>query len=722
MIMRADTDVYKKSVFQMENFIPTPQGTAQRAPGSRFVLDTQLAAARVVPFLTTGNERSLVLFSDGALKLIRNVNDYISNKASVESSGPTTITYREPIVENGDFNNGFEPWSLSPNQQEGVNGDFPLGCWHVKSLAAVRMSARYYKWPDSEPQECEATTTAEVTYPTPPDDVGNYTFTVTVSKSSDFSSPIYEKVFDQDEHPKGMPLNINNDSFVLDGGADWTGTLYIRLKLVALTGNPAAGENEYSNPQIRISSLQVTALNETEILEADLVTPYTDDDLVDLHYVQSPYDDKELVVTHPRHPPHKLFFNTGTPAYEFVPIAFVDESLSPNPPVNWQVNNYPATCGSYHGRLVLAGGQTFRTDTGDPIATVSETVWATEVGKWDTFSTETGVNPDDSIELTAVYRSPIQWVYGQKSLLIGALEYEYSASGEGIFSPGDLGVFLHSTHGSRNVQPAGFGAAVLFAADGGTKLRQMMFSDQDGGWLADDLSLMYPEGTLPAIKRLARMRNPHQMCICLLTDGTISIYHAESGLRGWSRYEMAAGTIEDLTVITDDDGLDIPYMLVRRRINGSNNLYLEAIPNWSDGGQLIWDYVSSSRSYDFATPTDTITGLDHLEGATVMVHSQFNYIGTYTVESGQIVLSNDAGGTSLVSVAVVGLVHPCSLVTLPPETIDPGAQSRYATFGVRIIGSNRPIINNERPADREAIHPIGQSTNLDKPVPVDRDT
>ena len=63
MLMRTDHPYYKQSAMQMVNFIPTPQGSAVRAPGTRYLQDVGELKARIVPYLTTGNERSLLLFT-----------------------------------------------------------------------------------------------------------------------------------------------------------------------------------------------------------------------------------------------------------------------------------------------------------------------------------------------------------------------------------------------------------------------------------------------------------------------------------------------------------------------------------------------------------------------------------------------------------------------------------------------------------------------------------
>jgi hypothetical protein len=724
MLMRADTEVYKRAAIEMVNFMPTPQGSAKRMPGTRFYQEIDDLDARIIPFLTSGNERSLLILTPENLLLIRNVADRLNaDYANIEIDG-STILFRRNIVRNFAFRQGEIGWTLSPEQYFGVNGDGPLGAY-VEQLenggGNLVLRPRLYRYPAQEAEVVTAEATAEVDVETDTITIdyeaifanqpgvvadGGYTFTVTVSANSDYSSPLLEESYNEVSHPNP------GTQFTFDGNVSlpttaWTGTLYIKFtaEATATTAQP------YSNPLIKVRYFRIWANGETELEEADVSTSYTAADLEDIHYVQSPYKDKELVLTHPKHQPSKFFFNTsGSGAYQFTAISF-----SPSAPSVWDVNNYPASCTSFLGRLVLAGGQTFKTATGDPVATASETVWATDVGAWDTFTA--GTNPDDSLEFTAIYRSPIQWVYGQRSLLVGSLEYEYSVRGEGILAPGDLGVFLQSTHGSANVQPAGFGEAVLFPADGGTKVRSLAYIRETDGWVAEDLTLLNPSICYPGIKRMVRLRNPHQMCVVLKKDGTIATYHSESGLSGWSRYKLEGGLIRDICVVPDNEGLDVLFLTVERVIDGERKLYLECIPDWRESER--WDYTQSTIRLNFETPTDTITGLDHLEGKTVQVWSPARYIGFYRVVNGQITLTIGTGFESSGDITVevtqcsIGLGHRCYLKTLPPEKVDPGAQARYVDFSVRILGSTRPIVNGERPADRNPTTVMDLSQPLD---------
>jgi len=735
MLMRQDTDVYKKSAGVMTNFLPTPLGSAVRVPGTRFMRDLgNYKETRIMPYLTLANERSLLVLQDSTLKLIRNITDELdgdvlstSNMTNVLVSGPETraiVPYRKQSVKNFSFRRGLDDWVVSPNEYTSSNGDGPLGVFMSDTLDNTAMMVPRVFTESTDYAVCTMEGTAEIQastdaitidynirYPSNPSTgSGGFTFQIEISENSDYSSPLFDQTYNETEHPAaGGSFNPGNLSVATSGG--FVGTLYIRMTATAR----ATSDREYSNPHFAVFYFRIFGNAEAEITEADLVSPYTADDLPDVQYIQSPYDPKEMVFTHWRHRPYRFYFNSVGGQYVMEEIPFKNADGDNFIPPAWGADNYPAACGSYHGRLVLAGSQTFRTDLASNIATTAETVWCTEVGKWNRFSdtivSDPEVNPDDSIEFTAIYRSPIQWVYGQKTLLVGALEYEYSASGEGIFSPGDLGVFLQSTHGSINVQPAGFGESVLFPADGGLRVRSMRYQQQDEGWISTDISLLNPEITAQGIKRMQRVRAPHQMCWCLTGNGNIAVWSQESGLAGWSRLRQQSGQVKDLCVLADNNGKDVPFVTVRRVINGVVKIYLEAYNDLESRAESV--YVESHKVYDFETPTDTITGLEHLEGQVVIVSDPYRYVGFFTVTGGQIVLDDQAGGTTTMTTAYVGLQSRCFLRTLPPQKLDPGAAARFSSFSVRCLGSIRPIVNGERVPDRDPKDVLNLSNGVD---------
>lgn len=695
MLMRANAPVYQSALLEMVNFYPTMQGSANRVPGTRFIQEVDSLDARIIPYLTRANERAIVLMTPENLTLISGLTNQIADGVSF---GNGLVSFRKQIVQNSDFIRLNTNWTGTPEEYVSANGEGPLGVWYLNSFC--NLIARKWKIPT----DAATVTLAGIgVVDTPTDTItldykfqylsnylgtdGEYKLKFSLGTTAGAAN-IWSLVVETDPIGTVRERTLNIDLPT----ANWTGTIYITVSLEAI--------NDKSTVHFQFDRIAIFANGEVTVTEEDLDTPYTAADLQEIHFVQSPYDDKELVLTHPKHAPRSLYFDTGGGGYVFDAITFT------NQPTVWDDDNYPATCTSFLGRLVLAGGNNYEI-LGSPITSATETVWTTEVGDWDAF-TETPTNPDDSVEFTAIYRSPIQWIFGQKTLLIGAQEMEYVAEGSTLFGPGDVQVYLHSTHGSTNVQPAAFGEAVLFASDGGTKVRSMRYSDDDQGWLAPDMTLLNPGLTSSGIIRMVRARNPHQMCLVLTKAGELAVFHSEGEIAGWSRYRMQGAEIKDVCVQADDRGLDVVYLLVERRFPaGVRKLFLEAIPNWNDFDRF--EYTCCTSVVNLETESATITGLDHIEGKRVYVYDDVNYYGTFTVSSGEVTVTDQAGNEIPLVKVKVGLLHRCFMKTLPPETRDPGAKMKYTDFSVRVLYSTKPIINGERPAERSAMTPMNQS-------------
>jgi hypothetical protein len=713
MLARSDTEQYQKSVLWMANFIPTRQGTALRAPGTQFIQEVvdgvgdPILDARIFPYLSQSNERILLLMTDGNIQLLRGLGKQFGpDVQSSEAQSGTTINRVINVIENGDIRGGPSPWTLEPAEYYS-HGDGPLGVSYT--AGAIMFNPRLFKYQNTDYEIVKSVGQGTITEP---NDVVTVRFKIDYINNPASTEGAYEiKVIvkaglttilteTMSDRRVGESWEYTNNVSLPTGS--WTGDITVEVTVEAL----ASATEQYSHPTMLMQYFHVYAEDPITLpLTPELATvPYGAADLADIQFVQSPYPEdpassfdggKEMIFCHGQHPVQRMYFNTTLGDYVFEDVVW-----NGGVPIAWSANNYPSCCTSYLGRLILAGGHSFEQDLGDPLSSVTETVWGTEVGVWDTFTaiSPPEVNPDDSIEFTTTYRSPISWVYGHKTLLVGALEYEYIASADGIFSPGDLGVDVHSTHGSANVQPAVVGEGVLFAADGGRKCRLMRYTHEGGGWLSDDASFFVPDLLAPGIVRMVRLRNPHQMCMALLSTGFIALFHYEAGLSGWSFLSVTGGTVKDITVMANDDGIDVPYLLVERFVDDQTRLYLEAMPGWVEGQR--WDYVSSGKKYRFATPTNVLTGLDHLEGQVVQVVGDDNFLGGFLVTGGQVTLENQVGEAINVTLAVAGMANPCLLITLPPDKMDPGGSLRFTDVNVRILASTMPVINNQRPAER----------------------
>jgi hypothetical protein len=688
MLLRHDNPAYSKSLLTMLNWIPTMQGTAERAPGSQYVLDTGVPwDARIIPYRSVSNDRGIIQLTQHALDFRTGVNDLASQDRA--STGAD-----KQIVVNSDLGRGTTgEWSYSPEQYVGGSGDKLGMLW---GGGVIRGNCREYKYP-TDINFMVIRTTAVVDVPS--DSIlleyallydnffvdGGYDLVVSVGTTLDGDDVWVQTWDDPEDIP---PTTIKTDAPLPAG---YTGELFVRIFMRAL----ATPEQRYSGPNMALNYFRIWAAAEAPPADISLNTNYLAGELADIHYVASPYDttnpikaQKPIIFCHPNHPPSWFYWDGDLGAYAFAPITFTNE------PTEWttQANNFPSTCTAVQGRLVLGG-----------CPTDSETVWMTRVTEWNEFDdllSLTDVTPEDSIEFTTIYRSPIQWLSGHKNLLVGTDEIEYLASADGIFQPSDLGVEVQTTHGGAHVQPVGFGPAVLFAAEAGTKVRQASFSTEESGYVAPDLTIWHPDLCASGIVRMVRMRNPHQMLAAVLGNGQLAILHLDTyaQIMGWTRVSLNAKVI-DACVLVDDKGFDVLYVLVRRNVNGAQKLYLEAFSDWTDFNNQ--QYLSSHVvQINTGTPTNVITGLEHLEGAICQVVGDEEYIGSFLVTGGQITLETQVGVPVNVSKSVVGRSMVSTMVTLPPPSLTPSSKKRYTDVSVRVRGSTKTIINGERVKDR----------------------
>jgi hypothetical protein len=749
MYMRADTEMFAKSALQMENFQPTLQGTVERSPGTRFVHDLDFATPnmRIIPYLTPANERGLVEITSSGLKLFPNIlRELIDDGADTGPPVGGIVPIREQIVPNHDIIGGPDPWVMDPEWYP-AGGERPAGAeWREEDGGKIMLQARW--WKAIDPHTVTVTNEAEITFATDIvtisfdfeyvdndmlQDGGDYTAFIRVG-STEGASDVMNYEFTGEIGKRAT--RVFNES--LPTGA-WTGTLYATIEVNAV----APDDGEHSSPLFALYRLSMFSDNEVDINGTAVwgTVPYTFDEIRELQYVQSPYagsagtvpafiaPSKQLVITHPNHPPMQLYFNTDVdkldPADGVTPVpvgyAFIEMDFGSQTPINW-TNGYPLACASFNGRLILGGSQG-KPIPGQATSVSTETVWGTEVGLWETFTdpdADPGVIPSDSIEFTTIYRSPIQWLYGQKQLLIGALEMEYTASADGIFQPADIGVSMQHTHGSVAVQPVGFGETVLFPADAGTRVRAMNYQEDDQGWVAPDLTLFHPELCASGIRRMVRMRNPHQMCVVLLNNGTLAILHQDSyaNVMGWSRIKYNGAPIKDICVVTTEEGEDVLFCTVWRVIAGTRALYLEAITDWAVN--KVWAYVQSNKRYNFDVATNVLPRLEHIEGKRVLVIGDGEYLGAFIVTSGVVTLLDDLGQAINVVAAIVGLPMESRFMSLPVLGTDPSAMKRFSQLTVKTRGSIRPRIvvtgsgdDWQRFADRDPATPLNVTQKTD---------
>lgn len=261
------------------------------------------------------------------------------------------------------------------------------------------------------------------------------------------------------------------------------------------------------------------------------------------------------------------------------------------------------------------------------------------------------------------------WILALQRMIIGGQAAEFSCRSTSFdepLTPSNFNLKRASGQGSAAVQAVSVDSRGMYVQRGGTRLFELSFDGETYDYSSSDLTAIIPEIGEPSIVRMAVQRQPDTRIHCVRSDGTaaVLIYDKIENVTCWVEVisDGASGLIEDVMVLPGDTGSneDQVYYVVKRTINGSVKRYRErwAMENECWGDQDLCKLADSYVVYQGAA-TNTITGLDHLEGEQVVVWADGADIGTdangdliYTVTGGEITIAGEA-----VANAVVGLYY-----------------------------------------------------------------
>lgn len=406
-------------------------------------------------------------------------------------------------------------------------------------------------------------------------------------------------------------------------------------------------------------------------------TPWTEDQLGDIHIAENPTGEA-VYMLHPNVAPYKLVYDYATDAYT-APAAVVFTA----PPAEWTGTNYPATGTYFEGRLWLA-------------ATPNEpqTVWSSKSANPEDFTT--GAGAADSWNLTLQQQGRIKWMSGTKDLVLGAENAEHVVTSDGgVITQLDFKVERQSAYGSNNMQSIQAGEKVFYLTPDGRKVQSMAYEWQENNWLSQDLTFASEDITAGVARRRVWAQNPDSLYSLVLENGNVATltYDRTSQTIGWSDMQY--------------DGQVVLDMAVGQIAGTSRHVY--AVQRVADEIELEIEisekvYMDSFSQAYHNIASNTVNGLDHLEGEEVRVVVDGAVDPVQTVSSGSIIT------TSSGKVIYAGKQISSIVKTLPPDAPDSQIRSwlkRWNKIWALVWASAPPIINGTRPPDRSPSTPMG---------------
>ena len=341
---------------------------------------------------------------------------------------------------------------------------------------------------------------------------------------------------------------------------------------------------------------------------------------------------------------------------------------------------------------------------------------------------------DDAIAIYLASRqiNAIKWLAGTRKLLAGTSGGEWWIDGgsadEALDATGTVRRHLDSEHGSANVAPVLIGNTVMFAQRLARAMREFYFDWQFDQYGANDISILSEHLTSRAtIAQIAWQQYPHNLLWVRRSDGALVAltYQREHEVVGWSPHQIA-GTDAKTTSIAalEGDGEDELWAINERTIDGSTVKYVErmkpqVVIDTGSADDTDWDledafFVDSGLTYR-GTPVAAVSGLDHLEGETVVSLADGVVETGLTVSSGSVTLSRPA------SVIHVGLNYYSDMETLWPihqdnEGLLLGSPQRILNVSLMLYRTSGGLIGPDSTDMDDIVYPTGYGVGADERV------
>jgi hypothetical protein len=312
---------------------------------------------------------------------------------------------------------------------------------------------------------------------------------------------------------------------------------------------------------------------------------------------------------------------------------------------------YPRAIGLFEQRLYFGG------TASNPIR-----FWGSHVGDFENF--EYGDTDDAAVafDMASTESNAIQWMEALEVIQVGTSGGEFVASSgnrDEPVTPSNVAVRGQSAYGADYLQAITINDVVLFVQRQGRRVREMSYNIERDRYVAPDLTLLAEHVTAAGIVQLAFTRQPDPLLLVVTADGALAVltYNREQNITAWTRW-TTNGAIESVASLygTPEDEV---WLVVRRTINGATVRFIERMAVETD---VKADAVHLDASVTGTTAGANITGLAHLNGATVRAVVNGAVAGDYTVVGGAITVSGvTTFGKFVVGLPYVGTIKPMKL-------------------------------------------------------------
>lgn len=349
-------------------------------------------------------------------------------------------------------------------------------------------------------------------------------------------------------------------------------------------------------------------------------------------------------------------------------------------------NGYPSSIGIIDQRLIAAN-----------TSSSPRTLWASTLGAYLNF--EPVYDPDGAFAYNiggTKSQNSIVWLKdGSRGLHIGALGEEFSSvSTNDLEAISSLNVaFRRDTEiGCKDTMPIAPDGKPIFISGDGKRVFEIGYAFAADQNEATELSLPAEHIGAVGFEEIVWQDAPVRIGWLRRSAGDLAlmIYDPREEVLGWSTVPVS-GEVESICVTRDATGsTEILTMIVKRMINGTTRRYVEEMaeifglmPENTPIAEAV--HLYSSVMFAPGSPTDTFTGLDHLEGEEVYAWTDEGEMGPVTVVSASVTLAGAVNRATIgKSEQEAQSVRTLDVVAGAQDGATMGRQKRLKGVGVRL--------------------------------------
>ena len=320
-----------------------------------------------------------------------------------------------------------------------------------------------------------------------------------------------------------------------------------------------------------------------------------------------------------------------------------------------------------------------------------QSIWGSVINDFETFRLYSNDDAGLFFTLSSQQANAIQWLVSQSKLLIGTAGEEWtlaSSDTNSTITPTSVLATRQSSYGSKYLRAMVVNDVILFVQRQGRKVRELVYSFEQDGYKAPDLTMLSEHVTKGEILECAFAQQPDAIYWTITGEGQLvgMTYERDQNVVGWHRH-TTQGAFESVATIYGASGADEVWVSVKRTINGQDVRYIERFrtdfrDTFESEDKPNWWYLDCAKRVTMTPESATVTGFEHLNGKMVDILADGAVSPSRTVAGGQITLQAPAGKV-LVGLQFVSQFKPMKLeIQLPTGT----SRGKFKRLAKAVVG------------------------------------